>query len=174
MSGLQGPQNIKFSIAQQIHQYKNTKPNLYRTNAAVWCNKTRRLKQFCQVSALNRVQNRAAKFVNNYNINGSVWENLAQRILIARICAHLKTYTWGGLGKRYLSYLSREDHNRKIRTRKEITHVVKYSFVNRTIKSWNQLPAGLLASFSSTLNTFRKRVKNVVTSKGNQVGVVCK
>jgi hypothetical protein len=139
MSGLQGPQKIKFSIAQQIYQYKNTKSNLYRTNAAVWCNKTRRLKQFCQVSALNWVQNRAAKFVNNYNINESVWEYLTQRILIARICALFKTYTggrdWKAIGDRFLKpcYLSREDHDRKISTRKEITHVGKYSFVNRTI-----------------------------------------
>jgi hypothetical protein len=49
--------------------------------------------------------------------------------------------------------------------------VGKYSFVKRTIKSWNQLPASLLASFASKLNTFRKRVRNVVTSKGFQVGV---
>jgi len=48
------------------------------------------------------------------------------------------------------------------------------SFVNRTIKSWNQIPAGLLASSPCKLNTFRKRVKNVVTSKGIQVGIECK
>ena len=62
-------------------------------------------------------------------------------------------------------YLSMDDHNGKIRTRKQRTDVGKYSFVNRTIKSWSQLPAGLLASFHCKLNTFRKRVKNVVTSK---------
>jgi hypothetical protein len=50
----------------------------------------------------------------------------------------------------------------------------KYIFVNRTIKTWNQLPAGLLASFLRKLNTFRKRVKNVVTSMGSQVGSECK
>jgi hypothetical protein len=48
------------------------------------------------------------------------------------------------------------------------------SFVNRTIKSWNQIPAGLLASFPCKLNTFRKRVKNVVISKGTEVGIECK
>ena len=58
--------------------------------------------------------------------------------------------------------MSREDHNWKIWTRKQTTGVGKYSFVNRTIKSWNKLPAGLLASFPSKLNTSRKRVKNVV------------
>ena len=40
--------------------------------------------------ALNRVQNRAAKFANNINESG--WEALAQRRLIARICALVKAY----------------------------------------------------------------------------------
>ena len=31
--------------------------------------------------------------------------------------------------------------------KQHFTNVGKYSFVNRTTKSWNQLPAGLLASF---------------------------
>jgi hypothetical protein len=35
---------------------------------------------------------------------------------------------------------------------------------NRNNKSWNQLPAGLLVSFPCKLNTFRKWVKNIVTS----------
>jgi len=100
--------------------------------------------------------------------------------LIARICALSKAYTggwaWKAIGNRLLKpcYLSRGDHNRKIRTRKERTDVGKYCFVNRTIKSWNQLPASLLASFSCKLNTFRKRVKNVVTGKGIEVGTECK
>jgi hypothetical protein len=45
---------------------------------------------------------------------------------------------------------------------------------NKAIKSRNQLPAGLLASFPCKLNTFRKRVKNVVTTRGIQMGVECK
>jgi hypothetical protein len=110
----------------------------------------------------------------------SIWGTLAQRSLIARICALFKTYTggrvWKAIGDRFLKscYLSRKDHNRKILNRKERTDVGKYFFVNRTIKSWNYLPAGSLASFSSKMNTFRKRFKNVVKSKGIQVGVECK
>jgi hypothetical protein len=130
-----------------------------------------------QVSALNRAQRIATKFEN---INFSGWETLAQRTLIARICAFFKAYT-GGRPRKAIEnsllkpcYLSREDHNRKIRTRKQRREVGKYSFVNRTIKSWNQLPAGLLASFLCKLNTFRKRVKNVVTSKVIQVGIESK
>jgi hypothetical protein len=49
-------------------------------------------------------------------------------------------------------------------TRKQRTDVGKYSFVNRTIQSWNQLPAGLLASLPCSLSTFRKRVKKTITS----------
>jgi len=91
-------------------------------------------------------------------------------------CALGKRRAWKAIGDRLLKpcYLSREDHNRKFRTRKQRTDVGKYSFVNRTIKSWNQLPAGLLASIPCKLNTFRKRFKNVVTSKGVQVGTECK
>jgi len=96
------------------------------------------------------------------------------------MCALFKAYTgrraWKAIGNRLLKpcYLSRGDHNRKIRTRKQRKGVGKYSFVNRTIKSWNQLPASLLASFPCKLNTFRKRIKNVVTSKGTEVGIECK
>ena len=130
-----------------------------------------------QVSALNRVQKRAAKFANNKNESG--WETFAQLRLIARICGLFKAYTvgraWKSVGDRLLKpcYLSTDDHNRKIRTRKQRTDVGKYSFVNRTIQSWNQLPAGLLASFPCKIYTFR-RVKNVFTSKGPKVGIMCK
>jgi len=50
-------------------------------------------------------------------------------------------------------------------------HVRKYAFVNRTIKNWSKLPAGLLAYFPCKINTFGKRVKNVVTGRGIEVGV---
>jgi hypothetical protein len=71
------------------------------------------------------------------------------------------------LGGRLLRpcYLSREDHNQKIRSRKQRTDIGKYLFINRVIINWNQLPADLLASFPCKLNTFRKRLKIVVTSK---------
>ena len=80
------------------------------------------------------------------------------------------------MGDRLLKacYLRRDDHDRKIGTRKKRTYVGKYSIVNRTVKNWNRLPAGLLALLPGELNTFRERVKNVVTSKGIQVGIECK
>ena len=97
------------------------------------------------------MKKRAAKFSNN--INESSWETLAQRRLIARICAVFKADTgkvaWKAVGDRLLKrcYLSGDDHNRKIRTRKQRSDVGKYSFLNRTSVSWNQLTAGLLVSF---------------------------
>jgi len=45
----------------------------------------------CRVHSLNLVQKRAAKFANNINELG--WKTLAQRRLIARICAFSKAYT---------------------------------------------------------------------------------
>ena len=128
-----------------------------------------------QVSSLNQVQKRVFKFANNINELG--WETSAQQRLIAQIYILFKAYTmrwaWKAIRNRLLkpSYLSRDNRNWKIRTRKQRTDVGKYSFINRTIKSWNQLPAGLLASFPCKLNTLRKRVKNIVTSKGIQVGI---
>ena len=129
-----------------------------------------------QVSALIRVQKRAAKFTNNINESG--WETLAYRRLIARMCAIFNAYTsrWAckGKGNRLLKpcYLCRGDHYRKIKNRKQRTYVGKYSFVNRTIKYWNQLSASLLESCPCKLNIFRKKCKNVVASNGIQLEAV--
>ena len=105
-----------------------------------------------QVKALDRVQRRAAKFADSLNDSG--WETLSQRRLIARLCALYKAYTGRraskSIGDRMLRpcYMGRDGHNLKIRTRKQRTDVGKYSFVNRTIRNWNQLPAGVLATFT--------------------------
>jgi hypothetical protein len=58
--------------------------------------------------------------------------------------------------------LSRVDHDRKIRSRKQQTDIGKYSFVNRTIQLWKQLPADALGTFSCKPNNFRKRVRSVI------------
>ena len=79
----------------------------------------------CQISALDRVQNKAAKFA--HHSGGSDWESLAQRRKIARMRALYKAYTgdraWMAIGDRLQapSYLSRVDHNWKIRARKQRT-----------------------------------------------------
>jgi hypothetical protein len=61
-----------------------------------------------------------------------------------------------------------------MKTRKQRTEAGKYPFLKKTIKNWNQLPVGLLASFPCKPNTCRRRVQNVVTSKGTEVGTQCK
>jgi hypothetical protein len=67
-----------------------------------------------------------------------------------------------GDGLKRPCYLSRVDHDRKIRSRKQKTDIGKYSFVNRTIQLWNQLPAGALGSLSCKPSNFRKRVRKVI------------
>jgi hypothetical protein len=52
-------------------------------------------------------------------------------------------------------YSSRFDHIRKIRDRKQRTAFGKHSFVNTTIKNWNQLPAEALGTFPSKPKIFR-------------------
>jgi len=59
-------------------------------------------------------------------------------------------------------YLSRVDHVQKIRDRKQRMDIRKYSFVNRAIKNWNQLPAEALRTFPFKPTTFRKRVRKAV------------
>jgi hypothetical protein len=91
----------------------------------------------CQISALEQVQNKAAKFA--HHAGGSDWESLVQRRNIARMCVLYKAYTgeraWKTIGDRLQvpSYLSRVDHHWKIRARKQRTDIGKYSFVNRSI-----------------------------------------
>jgi hypothetical protein len=59
-------------------------------------------------------------------------------------------------------YLSRVGRDSKIRSRKQKTDIGKYSFVNRTIQLWNQLPADVLGTLSSKPSNFRKRVRKVI------------
>jgi hypothetical protein len=59
-------------------------------------------------------------------------------------------------------YLSRGDHGKKIRSRKQRTDIGKYSFVNRTIQLWNQLPADVLGNLSCKPSNFRKKIRKVI------------
>jgi len=100
------------------------------------------------INALDRVHMKAARFKNH--MKDSECGNLAQRRTIARLCAHFKAYSgersWKAIYDRLRMtyYLSRVDHVRKIMYRKQRTDMAKYSFVNRTIKNWNQIPAETL------------------------------
>jgi hypothetical protein len=84
--------------------------------------------------------------------------------------AYTGRWTWKTIGDSLLKlcYLSRDDHDRKIRSRKQNTDVGKYPFANRTTEDWNLLPAGTLASYPCNIIAFRKRAKEVVTPKNQQ------
>jgi hypothetical protein len=64
-----------------------------------------------------------------------------------------------------LRYLRRDDHDRKIRARKQRTDISKYSFVNSTIKLLNHLPAEALASFPCKSLIFGKMVRKVISEE---------
>ena len=59
---------------------------------------------------------------------------------------------------------NRVDHVRKIRDRKQRTDIGKYSFVNRTIANWNQLPAETSGTSRCKPNIFRNRVRKAIIS----------
>ena len=116
-----------------------------------------------QISAIDRVQKRAAKFAYHAN-----WETLASRRKLSRICALFKAYSgeraWKTIGDRIQRphYLSRVDHNWKIRSRRQKLDKGKYSFVDRTIHHWNQLPAEVLGTLPCKPITCKKRVRKAV------------
>jgi len=43
--------------------------------------------------------------------------------------------------------------------------IMKYSFVNRTIKKWNQLPAEALGTFPCKSKIFRNRVRKAIINR---------
>jgi hypothetical protein len=51
----------------------------------------------------------------------------------------------------------------KIRSRRQRMDIGKYSFVNRAIQDWNQLPAQVLGNLPCKPITFKKRVRKVIT-----------
>ena len=126
----------------------------------------------CQISALHCVQNKAAKFA--HHSGGSDWESLAQHRKTARMCALYKVYTseraWKVIGDRLQvsNYLSRVDHFWKIRARKQRADIGKYSFVNRSITDWNQLPKGVIRISHSKTHILKMRVRKEETNEENR------
>jgi hypothetical protein len=100
-----------------------------------------------------------------HHTNSPNWETLASRRKLSHICALFKAYSgeraWKAIRDRLQRphYLSRVDHERKIRSRRQRTDLRKYSYVNRTIQHWNQLPADVLESLPCKQITFKKRVR---------------
>ena len=108
-----------------------------------------------QIHALDRVQKKAAKFA--HRTNESNWETMSQCRKISRICALFKAWAWKAICDRLQRpyYLSRGDHEWKMRNRRQRTAIGKYSFVNRTIRLWNRLPAEILGALPCKPNAFR-------------------
>jgi hypothetical protein len=83
-----------------------------------------------QISALERVQKKAAKFVHHANSRNC--ETLASRRKLSRISALFKAYSgeraWKPIGDRIQRphFLSSVDHERKIRSRRQRTDIGKY------------------------------------------------
>jgi len=119
-----------------------------------------------EIIALSSVKNKAAKLEHHTISPG--WETSASRRKLSRICALFRAYSgkpaWMPIGDRlqWPHYLSRVDHERKIRSRRQRTDIGKYSFVNRTIQHWNQLPAVVLGTLPCKPITFKKRARKVV------------
>jgi hypothetical protein len=96
------------------------------------------------------------------------WKTLASRRKLSQICALFKAYTgeraWKPIGDRLKRphYLSSVDHEWKISSRRQRTDIQKYSFVNRTIQLWNQLPAVVLGNLPCKQITFKKRGRKAV------------
>jgi hypothetical protein len=119
-----------------------------------------------QIYALDRVQKKAAKF--EHHMSESNWETLSQRRKVSRTCALFKAYSgeraWKFVSDRLQrpKYVSRIYHDWKIRNRRQRTYNGKYSFVNRTIRPWNRLPAEILGTLSYKPIAFRKRVRREI------------
>jgi len=119
-----------------------------------------------QISALDRVQKKAAKFAHHTSSPNR--ETLASRRKLSRICVLFKAYSgeraWKPIGDRLQRphYLSRVHHERKIWSRRQRTGIEKYYFVNRTIQHWNQLPAVVFGILPCKPITFKKRVRKVI------------
>ena len=88
------------------------------------------------------------------------------------MCEFYKAYTseraWKEIGTRLQApnYLSRVDHHWKIRDRKQRRDIGKYSFVNRSITDWNQLPEGTIGNSNGKMHIFKTRARKVKTSEG--------
>jgi len=119
-----------------------------------------------QIIALDGVQKKEAKFA--YHRNSSNWETLASRRKLSRICALFKAYSGErarkaiGDGLQWPHYLSRVDRERRNRSRRQRTDIGKYSFVNRTIQDWDQLPADMLGTLLHKTNTSKNGVRKVI------------
>jgi hypothetical protein len=67
-----------------------------------------------------------------------------------------------------LSCLSRVDHYWKIRAKKQRKVIGKYSYVNRSITDWSQLPQGEIGTSHGETHVFKTRVRKVRGNEGDK------
>jgi hypothetical protein len=121
------------------------------------------------MNALDHVHKRAAKFEKH--TRDLVWEHTVQRRKVPHFCVVFKAYIgerpWKSIGDKLEGpcYIRSHDHDRKIRVREQRTDIGKYCFENRKIKTWNQVSAEALTTFSCKLRIMRKRVRTVIINE---------
>ncbi|KAJ4426421.1 hypothetical protein ANN_27235 [Periplaneta americana] len=110
------------------------------------------------IQTLEKIKKRALKCCRN---NSPLeWDTLTDRRTRIRLCALFKTYrgepAWREIKNRLQqsNYSSRNDHSYKLRERRQRTDTGKFSFLNRTIRDWNALPADLLKALPITKNHY--------------------
>ncbi|KAJ4435402.1 hypothetical protein ANN_18017 [Periplaneta americana] len=121
------------------------------------------------IKTLEKIQKRALKCCRK---NSPLkWDTLTDRRTRIRLCALFKTYrgepAWKEIKNRLQppNYSSRNDHSYKLRERRQRTDTGKFSFLNRTIRDWNALPAGLLKALPTTKNEFKNRLKDLTNRR---------
>ncbi|KAJ4445638.1 hypothetical protein ANN_12321 [Periplaneta americana] len=109
------------------------------------------------IKTMGKIKKRALKYCRK---NSPLkWETLKDRRTRIRLCALFKTYrgepAWREIKNRLQppNYSSRNDHSYKLRERRQRTDTGKFSFLNRTIRDWNALPADLLKALPTTKNS---------------------
>ncbi len=121
-----------------------------------------------QIEELEKIQKKANKFINKgYSASSNPpepIESLSVRRKKARLCCLFKAYSkspaWAEITKRLgsPSRVGRNDHTCKIKSRGQRSDVGKYSYVNRTIKNWNEIPAAVVEPFPGSVGVFRRRL----------------
>jgi nucleoside-triphosphatase THEP1 len=72
------------------------------------------------------------------------------------------------------NYKGRVDHYKKIKSRKQRADIGSYSFLNRTVQLWNQLPVDDLGTVSYKSCNFRKMVRKLINRQSEVVMEIIK
>jgi len=98
--------------------------------------------------------------------------------MIGRLCALFKAQSGKRASKakrdrlRWPYCLSRVEHCRKNRERQQGIDIGEYSFVNRAIKNWNQLPAKALEAYPCKHKIFNIIRPGVFQCKISPIGIL--